>query len=1664
MRKYILQDIKVKNFFPSLLIALLLIIASQQINAQTAFTSNWPLSANLVANTTGNVIAQNATNPVYVAGTGGVFGSATPTFGANGLTGTGIFGGGAFSTAASAFFNAVGSTPITPFIEFAVSPTSGNSMTVNTISFNVSTPNVNTSGRVMTAGYSVDGGATFTGFTPSTTTSGAEANTGPNASFFSVSAANVFSFSLPTSVNVANGSSLKIRILIWRNNANGSSGSVFTISPINISGVTNVASGPIAPTIGTLTVPSPKVAGDAPFTITDPISNSTDPSATFSYTSSNSAVASISGKTVTIIGAGTSTITATQAAGGAYGSGSTSANLVVLDAPEIPVPQTLPYAQNFGSSAFSTLPSGFVVWRTPSVFTSQAQAEASSPYAKGSVTLRTTALTTSLTPSNAVYGYGVPDANSITNASVGFLVRSTNSPQLAMAINTIGQSGISLNYDIRVEKAGDTGGAVVAQYRLGNSANWTTIDGSKTDVTAGTSAAPVTSVANLTLPAECNNQPNVQIRWVTWNALSCIFALDNISVSTQGSIINNPVASNISPTSANLGATIAPEAGSITEKGTVYSLTAGVLATDNLLAEGSTALGTFGHERTALNPETLYYFKGYGVSSTQTFLSAESSFRTLSLPPLSATSNHAAVAVAKDKVDVSWAVASFPSTGASASGYLLLRANHPTIPTLSSTNGVAPIAAANTTIVNDAIASTATTLQVSSLSANTKYNFLLIPYTWDGLNLNTRNYYTTNLVAFNATTLSEPSSVVTAVPTIITHNSVSSGGTSVSNGGGTLSAKGVVWSTNANPSLADNKLDAGTLTSDFTSEITGLSPETTYNVRAYATNNAGTQYGANLSFRTLSAPVSAATSNHTAVGIAQDKVDVSWTVASFPISGATASGYLLLRANHPDVPSLTNLNGEAPVAATNTIMVSDAIAGTASSFQVSGLNSYSRYNFVLVPFTWDGVNLETRNYYTNNLITFDALTLPGPPSISTIPPTAITHNSVSSGATDVNNGGGDLNAKGVVWSTSINPTTTDNKLDAGTVTSDFTSKITALSPQTLYNIRAYANNNNGTAYGENLNFRTLSAPASSATSNHTAVAIAQDKVDITWTTASFPATGATGSGYVLLRAKHPDVPALTNLNGVAPAAAANSIIVSDAIARTSNSYQVSGLDFYTRYNFLLVPYTWDGVNLETRNYYTTNLVAFDELTFAKPSSVTTLSPTSITHNSVSSGGSDVKNGGGVLSAKGVVWGTSLNPTTADNKLDAGTVTSDFTSELTGLSPQTLYNIRAYATNNAGTEYGENKTFRTLSNPVTAQANNFTALSNNSSGTKIDLSWAAASFPATGASVKGYVILYSAENNVPVFASKNGEIPTAGANTFIASSSVLGTATSFNITNLVNSQSYNYLLIPYTWDGTNASTYNYLTTDAAKATSIKLPILTAAGPTTFCIGNRVTLSTNVASGNSWFRNGIAIAGANAQQFIASESGLYTSRVNWGTATTTSQAIQVTVNPLPLPSVTSSEGTKISKGFTTQLNAFNGVTYKWSPNIYQWIDNPNIPNPIVKPDVTTTFTVTVTNANGCVATESITIEVVNDYKITPQTMMTPNGDGKNDLWVIKNIESYPDNEVKILFPSGKEIYRKKRYNNSFDGTFNGDYLPTGTYLYVIYLGESRGTIQGYLTILR
>src|SRR5690554_4530239 len=87
--------------------------------------------------------------------------------------------------------------------------------------------------------------------------------------------------------------------------------------------------------------------------------------------------------------------------------------------------------------------------------------------------------------------------------------------------------------------------------------------------------------------------------------------------------------------------------------------------------------------------------------------------------------------------------------------------------------------------------------------------------------------------------------------TEVTQTTATSGGVISSDGGATVTERGVCWSTSQTPTIADNKTTDGTGAGNFTSAITGLTENTIYYVRAYATNSNGTGYGTTISYTTL---------------------------------------------------------------------------------------------------------------------------------------------------------------------------------------------------------------------------------------------------------------------------------------------------------------------------------------------------------------------------------------------------------------------------------------------------------------------------------------------------------------------------------------------------------------------------------------------------------------------------------------------------------------------------------------------------------------------------------------------------------------------------------------------------------------------------------------------
>ena len=82
-----------------------------------------------------------------------------------------------------------------------------------------------------------------------------------------------------------------------------------------------------------------------------------------------------------------------------------------------------------------------------------------------------------------------------------------------------------------------------------------------------------------------------------------------------------------------------------------------------------------------------------------------------------------------------------------------------------------------------------------------------------------------------------------------------------------------------------------------------------------------------------------------------------------------------------------------------------------------------------------------------------------------------------------------------------------------------------------------------------------------------------------------------------------------------------------------------------------------------------------------------------------------------------------------------------------------------------------------------------------------------------------------------------------------------------------------------------------------------------------------------------------------------------------------------------------------------------------------------------------------------------------------VMTPNGDGLNDLLKIPCLTAFPDNEIRVYNRWGDRVYDSAPYNNNWGGTFKGELLPPGTYYYILRLSpeDTEGT-QGFFTILR
>ena len=180
---------------------------------------------------------------------------------------------------------------------------------------------------------------------------------------------------------------------------------------------------------------------------------------------------------------------------------------------------------------------------------------------------------------------------------------------------------------------------------------------------------------------------------------------------------------------------------------------------------------------------------------------------------------------------------------------------------------------------------------------------------------------------------------------------------------------------------------------------------------------------------------------------------------------------------------------------------------------------------------------------------------------------------------------------------------------------------------------------------------------------------------------------------------------------------------------------------------------------------------------------------------------------------------------------------------------------------------------------------------------------------------------------------------------------------------------------------------------------------------------------------------------------------------GCGFTTSQ--DITVNPTPTVNAGGNIG--LLEGRTVLLRATasgEGLTYKWTPAT--GLDHDDVLNPVCSATDDITYKLTVTNNNGCTAADETTVKVLKSLSVI--NTFTPNGDGVNDTWVIKYLETYPGNTVDVYNRYGEKVYSSVGYGIPWDGTYKGANLPAGTYYYIINPKNGRKAVAGSVTIIR
>ena len=292
-------------------------------------------------------------------------------------------------------------------------------------------------------------------------------------------------------------------------------------------------------------------------------------------------------------------------------------------------------------------------------------------------------------------------------------------------------------------------------------------------------------------------------------------------------IITTTAASAITQTTASSGGNITSDGGAaITARGVCWSTTTGPTTALSTKTTDNTGIGIFTSSITALTAGTVYYVKAYATNGAGTAYGNEISFTTTAatIPILTTT---VASAITQITATSGGNVTSDGGATVTAHGVCWSTTTGPTIALSSRTTDVT---------------GTGTFISVlAGLTGGTVYYVRAYASNITGTAYG-------NEISF--TTAATVPVLTTTAASSITQTTATSGGNVTSDGGASVTAKGVCWNISAGATVANSKTSDGTGTGIFTSSIASLTAGRVYYVRAYATNSVGTAYGSSILFTT----------------------------------------------------------------------------------------------------------------------------------------------------------------------------------------------------------------------------------------------------------------------------------------------------------------------------------------------------------------------------------------------------------------------------------------------------------------------------------------------------------------------------------------------------------------------------------------------------------------------------------------------------------------------------------------------------------------------------------------------------------------------------------------------------------------------------------------------